>query len=340
MDASTRFDVAALERWMDANVTGFRGPLDVEKFSGGQSNPTFKLTAASGQYVMRRKPAGELLKGAHAVDREARVMKALAQQGFPVPHIYGLCTDDSVIGSWFYVMDMVEGRIFWDGDLPDVPAEERSAYYDTMGATLAQLHSFEPTALGLADFGRPGRYLQRQIERWSRQYQEDEMAGRSPDMDFLVEWLPNHAPQLEETCVVHGDYRVDNVIFHPTEPRVIAVLDWELSTLGHPIVDFTYHLMAYRVPSSIRWGLAGRDLPALGIPGEEDYIAAYCRRTDRADIADLNVYIAFNLFRFAAIVHGIKGRMLRGTASSAEAADLVRHMDDFAAIARHTAEQG
>lgn len=337
--ANARFEVAALERWMEANVAGFRGPLTVEQFSGGQSNPTFKLTAPSGQYVMRRKPAGQLLKGAHAVDREARVMQALARQGFPVPRVHALCTDDSVIGSWFYVMDMVAGRIFWDGDFPGVEDGRRGAHQDAMGATLAQLHNFDPATIGLGDYGRPGRYMQRQIERWSRQYREDELAGPTADLDFLVDWLPAHAPEDEEVGIVHGDYRIDNMIFHPTEPRVIAVLDWELSTLGHPVVDFTYNLMAYRVPSSIRWGLADRELAALGMPGEEDYVAAYCRRTGRDGIADLDVYIVFNLFRLAAIIHGIKGRMLRGTASSAEAAEMVKNMDVLAAIARRIAEQ-
>ncbi len=336
--ANARFEIAALERWMEANVAGFRGPLTVEQFSGGQSNPTFKLTAPSGQYVMRRKPAGQLLKGAHAVDREARVMQALGQQGFPVPRVHALCTDDSVIGSWFYVMDMVAGRIFWDGDFPGVPDGERDAHQDAMGATLAQLHNFDPAAIGLGDYGRPGRYLQRQIERWSRQYREDELAGPTADLDYLVEWLPAHAPDDEAISVVHGDYRIDNMIFHPTEPRVIAVLDWELSTLGHPVVDFTYNCMMYRVPSVIKWGLADRDLKALGMPSEEEYVAAYCRRTGRDSIAHLDVYIIFNLFRLAAIIHGIKGRMLRGTASSAEAAEMVKNMDILAAIARRIAE--
>ena len=337
---NARFDVAAVERWMDANVAGYRGPLTVEQFSGGQSNPTFKLTALSGQYVMRRKPQGQLLKGAHAVDREARVMQALEAQGFPVPHVHALCTDESIIGSWFYVMDMVTGRIFWDGDFPSVAYDARGAHQDAMGATLAKLHSFEPAAIGLGDYGRPSRYLHRQIDRWSRQYKEDSLAGPTADMDFLVDWLPAHAPDDEAFSIVHGDYRIDNMIFHPTEPRVLAVLDWELSTLGHPVVDFTYNLMMYRVPSVIRWGLADRDLDALGLPSEADYVAAYCHRTGRAGIADLDVYIIFNLFRFAAIIHGIKGRMLRGNASSAEAADMVKNMDIFAAVARRIAERG
>jgi aminoglycoside phosphotransferase (APT) family kinase protein len=335
---NARFDVAALERWMEAHVAGYRGPLSVDQFAGGQSNPTFRLTAPSGQYVMRRKPPGQLLKGAHAVDREARVMQALAAQGFPVPHVHALCADESVIGSMFYVMDMVAGRIFWDGDFPGVPRDEVAACQYAMGGTLAQLHRYDPEAIGLGDYGRPSRYLARQIERWSRQYRDDELAGRTADMDFLVDWLPAHAPDDEAFGIVHGDYRIDNMIFHPTEPRVIAVLDWELSTLGHPVVDFTYNLMMYRVPSVIRWGLADRDLAAIGLPSEADYVAQYCRLTGREGIADLDVYIIFNLFRLAAIIHGIKGRMLRGNASSAEAAAMVANMDILAAVARGIAE--
>jgi aminoglycoside phosphotransferase (APT) family kinase protein len=336
--ANARFDVGALERWMDEHVAGFHGPLTVEQFAGGQSNPTFRLIAPSGRYVMRRKPGGQLLKGAHAVDREARVMLALASVGFPVPKVHGLCTDDGVIGTWFYVMDMVEGRIFWDADFPGVPAVGKGECQEAMGATIAALHNIDPQAIGLDDYGRPGRYLARQIERWSRQYREDTLAGSTADLDFLVEWLPEHAPADESIAIVHGDFRIDNMIFHPTEPKVAAVLDWELSTLGHPLVDFTYNLMMYRVPSTIRWGLADRDLATLGLPTENEYVAAYCRRTGREHIGHLDTYIVFNLFRLAAIIHGIKGRMLRGNASSAEAAAMVANMDVLAATARSIAQ--
>jgi aminoglycoside phosphotransferase (APT) family kinase protein len=332
--ANARFDAGALDVWMTDHVKGYRGPLSVEQFSGGQSNPTFKLTSASGIYVMRRKPGGFLLKGAHAVDREARILQALEGAGFPVPHVHALCTDEAVIGSWFYVMDLVEGRIFWDGGFPGVPASRRGRYQEAMGTTLAALHRLDPAAIGLADYGRPQRYLKRQIERWSRQYAEDALAGATADMDFLVDWLPAHAPDDEQASIVHGDFRIDNMIFHPERPEVIAVLDWELSTLGHPIVDFTYNLMMYRVPSAIPWGLADRDLDALGLPGEARYVANYCRRTGRETIADLDFYIAFNLFRLAAIIHGIKGRLLRGNAASAEAGGMIPHIDVLAATAR------
>lgn len=335
---NARFDAAALERWMAANVPGFAGSISVAQFSGGQSNPTFKLTTPGQIYVMRRKPPGQLLKGAHAVDREARVMQALEGAGFPVPRVRGVCLDDDVIGSWFYVMDMVEGRIFWDGDFPGVPIAEKAAHLDALNATQAALHNLDPAALGLADYGRPEGYMARQIARWSRQYLEDETAGRTADMDFLVEWLLAQGPTGEEMRVVHGDFRIDNVIFHHERPEVIAVLDWELSTLGHPLVDFAYHLMMYRVPADMPWGLAGRDLAALGLPSEADYVAAYCRRTGRGSIPHLDVYVAFNLFRLAAIIHGIKGRMIRGTAASADAAAMVAHMDLLAATARRVAE--
>ncbi|USQ97392.1 phosphotransferase [Caulobacter sp. RL271] len=335
---NARFDTAALERWLAANVPGFSGPMSVEQFAGGQSNPTFRLTTPKRAYVMRRKPPGQLLKGAHAVDREARVMRALEGAGFPVPHVHALCQDDSIIGSWFYVMDLVEGRIFWDGDFPGVAREGKAAHLDAMNATLAQLHGLDPVAIGLSDYGRPDGYLRRQIERWSRQYREDDLAGRTADLDFLVEWLPTRAPTDEAVSVVHGDFRIDNMVFHPERPEVIAVLDWELSTLGHPVVDFAYNLMMYRAPAAMRWSLVGRDLDALGYPDEAAYVAAYLRRTGRTQIADLEVHVAFNLFRLAAIIHGIKGRMLRGNAASADAAGMVAHMDTLAATARQVAE--
>ncbi|WP_423197514.1 MULTISPECIES: phosphotransferase [unclassified Cupriavidus] len=317
--ARHRLDEAALLRWMEQNVAGFAGPLQIDQFSGGQSNPTYRLRTPARHYVLRRKPPGELVKGAHAVEREARVMAALGQLDYPVPGVYGLCTDESVLGSWFFVMDMVDGRIFWDASFPEVPRDQRAACMDAMNATLAALHRVDYGAIGLGDYGRPGGFVARQIQRWSQQYLADELAGRHPAMDRLVEWLPAHLPATDETTITHGDFRVDNMIFHPTEPRVIAVLDWELSTLGDPLADFAYHAMMYRMPRDILGGIAGLDLAAAGLPDEAAYVRAYCARTGRAGIADLDFYIAFNMFRFAAILHGIKGRAARGTAASADA---------------------
>jgi len=337
--AGFRFDEARLAEWMRANVEGFEGPLSVEQFKGGQSNPTFKLTTPGRNYVLRRKPPGALLKGAHAVDREAQVMAALGKTGFPAPRIFGLCVDDEVIGSWFYVMDCVEGRIIWDNTFPDMSREARAAHFDAMNATIAQLHMVDYAAIGLSDFGRPGNYFERQISRWSKQYLEDADAGRDPFMDRLIAWLPDHIPPGDESSIVHGDYRCDNMIFHPTEPRVVAVLDWELSTLGHPLGDFTYHSMMYRMPPDIVAGLAGADIEGLGIPSEEEYAAAYCRRTGRASIPQYDFYVAFNFFRIAAIFHGIKGRMLRGTAASENATQRAANFPRLAELAWRQAER-
>jgi aminoglycoside phosphotransferase (APT) family kinase protein len=314
-----QFDEAALVRWLERSVEGYRGPLTVEQFRGGQSNPTYRLSTPARRYVLRRKPHGQLLKGAHAVDREARIMSALAKTGFPVPHVHGLCTDDAVIGTWFYVMELVEGRIFWDAQFPALSRDERPAYFDAMNATMARLHEIDPVAEGLSDFGNPGDYFQRQIARWTRQYQQEADAGRDASMDRLIDWLPARVPPGNEVRIVHGDFRVDNMIFHPTEPRVIAVLDWELSTLGRPLGDFTNHTMMYHMPAQILPGLAGEDLAALNIPVEQDYVRRYCERTGRDGIDDYPFYMAFNFFRIAAILHGIKGRVIRGTAASANA---------------------
>ncbi|MFD0849019.1 phosphotransferase [Sphingosinicella xenopeptidilytica] len=333
------FDILALDRWMKDHVDGFAGPLTIEQFKGGQSNPTYKLTTPQRSYVLRRKPPGQLLKGAHAVDREARVLMALGRAGFPVAHVYGLCTDETVIGTWFYVTAMVEGRIFWDATMPGMSPGARAAHFDAMNDAIAALHSIDFIAIGLADFGRSGNYFERQIARWSKQYLEDAEAGRDPNMDRLVDWLPRHIPAGDETSIVHGDFRCDNMIFHPTEPRVLAVLDWELSTLGHPGADFAYHAMMFRMPPHIVAGLGGADFAALGIPSEADYLSAYCAQRGLAGMPGYDFYIAFNFFRLAAIFHGIKGRVLRGTASSAQARERVAVLPELMAIAWRQAER-
>ncbi len=331
------FDESALARWMGEHVAGFAGPLRVEQFKGGQSNPTYKLITPGHDYVLRRKPPGQLLKGAHAVEREAKVLIGLEKADFPVAHVHALCTDDAVIGTWFYIMDMVEGRVFWDATIPEVSAAERPAYFDAMNATMAALHNVDYEAVGLGDFGRPGNYFERQINRWSKQYADDEEAGRNPDMDRVIAWLRDNIPEGDETAIVHGDCRIDNMIFHPTEPRIVAVLDWELSTLGHPLADFAYNTMMYQMPPHIVAGLGGADLAALNIPSEEDYIAAYCARTGRTSIPDYRFYVAFNFFRLAAIFHGIKGRVIRGTAASAQAKDRSALFPELASIAARQA---
>ncbi len=325
-----RFDAARLTEWMAREVGGFAGPLRVEQFKGGQSNPTYKLITPARDYVLRRKPPGKLLPGAHAVDREYRVITALRDRDFPVAKTYGLCLDEDVIGTAFYVMELVEGRVFWDASFPEIGARDRPAYFDAMNATIAKLHSIDPEKAGLGDYGKPGNYFERQIGRWSRQYLADVEAGRVPAMDRLVEWLPGNIPTDEpRPRIIHGDFRCDNMIFHPAEPKVLAVLDWELSTLGHPLADFSYHLMMYRMPDA----LAGRDLAELNIPSEEEYVAAYCRRTGREGISDLDFYFAFNMFRLAAIIHGIKGRLVRGNAASAHAAEMVKRLEPLAELA-------
>jgi aminoglycoside phosphotransferase (APT) family kinase protein len=336
-----RIDETSLAAWMTMNIEGFRGPLRVERFKSGQSNPTYKLSTPAQTYVLRRKPSGILLRGAHAVDREAKVLTALGKCGYPVPQVHGLCTDEAIIGTWFYVMEMVDGRIFWDATLPDIARDQRPGYFDSMNETLARLHLIDFNAIGLSDFGHVGNFFQRQIARWSKQYLADEEAGRDPHMDRMLEWLPAHIPPGDETSIVHGDFRCDNMVFHPTEPKIIAVLDWELATLGHPLADFAYHLMMYRMPPLVIAGLGGADLPLLNIPCEGAYVAAYCRRTGRPNIPHLDFYLAFNMFRFAAILHGIRGRTFRGTAAADNAAEVVNALPKYAesawALASHCA---
>jgi len=321
-----RFDVASLEAWMAGHVDGFAGPITVSQFKGGQSNPTYRLDTppnrgmAGRSFVLRRKPPGKLLPGAHAVDREARVMSALGAHGFPVPRVHGLCEDESVIGTPFFVMDMIDGRIIWEASFPGMTPADRAAHFDAMNATIAQLHGFDPEAIGLGDYGRATGFVERQVARWSKQYEGDVEAGRVPAMDWLTGWLrDNLPPDSGEARVVHGDYRCDNMIFAAKEPNVVAVLDWELSTLGDPAADFVYHLMMYRMPAGMFTGLDGLDFAALGIPSEEEYVAAYCRRTGRPSLPHIDYLMVFVMFRLAAICHGIRGRLARGSASSAHA---------------------
>jgi aminoglycoside phosphotransferase (APT) family kinase protein len=334
-----RFDEAALARWMAAHVAGFQGPLTVSQFKGGQSNPTYRLDTPARSYVLRRKPPGKLLPGAHAVEREYRVMAALGDVGFPVPRVHGLCEDEGLIGTPFFVMDLVEGRIVWEAHFPGLSREDRSAHFDAMNETIARLHSFDPPAIGLADYGKAAGFVERQVVRWSKQYLADADAGRLPAMDRLVDWLGKHLPPDSGLSrVAHGDFRCDNMIFAPAEPRVAAVLDWELSTLGDPAADFTYHLLMYRMPAALFSGLAGMELDALGIPSEEDYVAAYCRRTGRDHLPNKDYLIVFCLFRLAAIIHGIKGRLARGNASSAHAAQMVERLEPLTDLALAQAE--
>ena len=334
-----RFDEAALARWLEGHVEGFRGPLKVSQFKGGQSNPTYRLDSADRSYVLRRKPPGKLLPGAHAVEREYRVISALGTAGFPVPRVYGVCEDEAVIGTPFYVMDLVDGRIVWEAHFPGLNREDRAAHFDAMNATIARLHGFDPSTIGLGDYGRAAGFVERQVGRWSKQYLADTEAGRVPAMDRLVDWLGKHLPpDSGESRVAHGDFRCDNMIFAPSEPEVAAVLDWELSTLGDPAADFTYHLLMYRMPATLFSGLAGMDLDALGIPSEQDYVTAYCRRTGRDGLANVDYLVVFCLFRLAAIIHGIKGRLVRGNASSAHAAQMVERLEPLAELAMAQAE--
>jgi aminoglycoside phosphotransferase (APT) family kinase protein len=308
--------------------------LSLEQFRGGQSNPTYRVNAGNARYVLRRKPSGKLLPSAHAVDREYRVITALRHSDVPVPKTYCLCEDDSVIGTAFYVMEHVEGRVFWDPALPGMTKGERAAIFAEMNRVIAALHRVDFAALGLGDYGKSGGYLARQIGRWTKQYRASETETIEA-MEHLIEWLPGHIPPGDETSIVHGDYRLDNLIFHPREARILAVLDWELSTLGHPLADFAYHCMSWRVPGGTFRGMEGLDLAALGIPSERDYVAAYCRRTGRAPIDpdDWGFYMAYNMFRAAGIAQGILGRVRDGTAASTHAAEAGRS-------ARTMAERG
>lgn len=313
-----RIDEARLHAWLSDHVEGYQGPLEVRQFKGGQSNPTYQLVTPTTKYVLRRKPPGKLLPSAHAVDREFKVISALGPTGFPVAKAYALCTDDDVIGTMFYVMSMVEGRILWDGTLPGMEPAERHATYLAEIDTLADLHNTDYAAIGLGDFGKPGNYFNRQIDRWTKQYRASE-TQHIPAMERLIEWLPATTPADDSTSIVHGDYRLDNMALHPTEPRVAAVLDWELSTLGNPLADFTYFLMQWATPRDGRSGLLGMDLKAHGIPTIEEVVERYCTRTGRSGLPELDWYFAYNQFRLAGILQGIAGRVRDGTASSPQA---------------------
>jgi len=333
-----RLDTAALEGLLGER--GFPGPIEAERFKGGQSNPTYLIRGPGGRLVLRAKPgpAAKLLPSAHAVEREFRVMTALGQAGFPVPRTHFLCEDESIIGRAFYVMDYVEGRVLWEQSLPGMSARERGAIYDEMNRVIAALHGIDYAAAGLADFGRPGNYFARQIGRWSRQYRSSETETIEA-MDRLIAWLPEHIPPGDETAIVHGDFRMDNLIFHPSEARIVAVLDWELSTLGHPLADFSYHCMSWHIPPGQFRGIAGLDLESLGIPGESQYIRSYCARTGRERIGNWNFYLAYNLFRIAAILQGVAKRALEGTASSAQALDAGRRARPLAELGWKYAER-
>jgi aminoglycoside phosphotransferase (APT) family kinase protein len=315
-----KVDLGALSDYMHKHVAGFSGDLQIQQFKGGQSNPTFMLNAGSQRYVLRTKPApaAKLLPSAHAIEREFRVMDALSKAGFPAAHQYALCEDEEVIGRAFYIMEFMDGRVLWDQSMPNMSNTERAAHYDEMNRVIAQLHTIDYKAIGLETYGKPGNYFGRQIDRWTRQYKASE-TEHIPAMDHLIEWLPQHIPAGEQTTIVHGDYRLDNMIFHPTEPRILAVLDWELSTLGHPLADFSYHCMSWHIPASLWRGIGGLDLKALGIPSEADYIKQYGTATGFEGIEHWDFYIAYNLFRIAAILQGIARRAQDGTAAAADA---------------------
>ena len=328
-----RIDQSSLGRWLQEHLPGFDGLSRIEQFRGGQSNPTFLLTAESGaQYVLRKKPGGALLPSAHAVDREFRVISALHGSVVPVARPLCLCTDERVIGTIFYVMEYVSGRNLWDATLPGMAAPERAALYDEMNRAMVALHTLDYVAAGLADYGKPGNYFARQIARWSGQYRSSE-TERIEAMEKLLAWLPANIPVGEETALVHGDYRLDNLIFQAHSPRMLAIVDWELSTLGHPLADFSYHVMLWRLPAGVGGGLQGLDLRSLGIPTEPEYIAAYCARTGRPAIEPgvWEFCMAYNLFRIACIQQGIMKRALEGTAAS-------RHAREAGGKARATAD--
>lgn len=333
-----KFDHAQVSAYLHDEVEGFEGPFTVTQFRGGQSNPTYLIEARSGQYVMRRKPPGALLPSAHAVDREYRVCKALHEIGFAVPRPYCLCEDESVAGTIFYVMEFVSGRVFWDGSLPGEAPSARRAIYDAFGATLAALHNVDYEAIGLGDYGRPGNYFARQISRWSKQFVASSTQSVAT-MDRLMEWLPKNIPEEDSISLVHGDFSLHNVMFHPHEPQVIAVLDWEISTVGHPLADLTYNMLAWYAPSTpgAIGSLEGIDLTKLGIPTMDQYLARYCELTGRGHVEGMDYYRAYNLFRLAAILQGIVGRVRDGTASNDNAEAMAAHVKPLSELGWHFA---
>ena len=325
-------DAVTLLGWLELNIPGLAGPIAIDKFTGGQSNPTYRISAPSGAYVLRRKPSGVLLPSAHAFDREYRLLSALQPVGFPVPRPMALCTDPGVIGSIFYVMELVEGRTFWNGMLPGQTPSERRALYEAMITTLARLHAVDPAAVGLQDFGRPGNYFVRQIERWTKQYRASQ-TEEIVTIEKLIDWLPRSVPDQTRTSIIHGDYRIDNLIYAADRPQVAAVLDWELATIGDPLADFTYLAMNWATPADGRAGLAGGDLTGTGIPSLEDAVGLYCAATGRDDVPDLHWYFAYNLFRLTGIVQGVKKRLQHGNASSAQAEEAVARLVPLAEAA-------
>ncbi|HUQ12770.1 MAG TPA: phosphotransferase family protein [Novosphingobium sp.] len=337
-EGADKLDEAKLTAWMEANVEGFSGPIAVTKFKGGQSNPTYRIDGPTGPYVLRRKPFGPLLPSAHAVDREFEVQAGLYTTGFPVARQYGLCTDDSVVGSWFYVMGMVDGRTIWNGAMPSAAPPERRATYEAMIDTLARLHNTPVADAGLEDFGKPGNYFGRQVERWTRQYRLAETEPM-PEMERLIEWLPATLPEQTRTSVVHGDYRIDNMIYAHDRPEVVAVLDWELSTLGDPLADFTYLALAWVTDNGGRSGVMDLDRKALGIPELDEVVTRYCAATNRDGVPDMNWYFAYNFFRLAGIMQGIKKRVIDGTASSAHAKTMSERVSPLAEKAWGFAEK-
>lgn len=334
------FDTARLNTWMQNHIVGFAGPIEVRQFPGGQSNPTFLVQSAAQRYVLRRKPPGKLLPSAHAVDREFRVLAALKDSPVPVARVHALCEDPDVIGSAFYVMDYVEGRIFWDALLPEAAPAERRSIYVEMVRVLAALHSVDYQAVGLSDYGKPGQYVERQVSRWTQQYRASE-TEKIDAMERLIEWLPKHMPGDEQTCIVHGDFRLDNTIFHPTEPRILAVLDWELSTLGHPLVDLAYYCLRFHLPVAEFRGLGGVDVKSHLIPSEAENVTEYCRLRGIAPVPpnDWTYYLAFCMFRLTGILQGVLARALQGNASSATALQAGRRARPLAELGWQLVQQ-